>query len=363
MRSTTFKGSSPARGRAIWRNLHRWLALLVALPVLTLAVTGILLAFASTWDRLQYPQVFNGGHVAKPLSLVSLVAALKVDDPSTRIAYLALPEATDRPVVAFVNRDSGFAKLFMHPGTGLVLQVPESQFSHWVERLHRAWLLPDWGRYLVAASSLILLGLSLVGLYLWWPMRKRTVQRALQRRTALAWHNLVGVALAPLLVILALTGVTLTFHKPLFEALYSLTEREPVEPPPALRLSEDQVPIALTVALEQAQKALPQARLAGYGAPKSPGDWFRFRFQAPSDLHPTGWHHVWVNPLDASTVTADIRTAGAVALYQAIWYPLHTGELFGAMGAWLWSLGMVLLVALTGTGLWRWYRGWRRPRA
>jgi len=135
-----------------------------------------------------------------------------------------------------VHRDSAQAytflkrwhdPLYVNPFTGETKQTLSGQIQdviHVLEAIHR-WLglqddLYPTGRLITGICNLAFVVLCVTGIYLWWPkvMRGTVWRRALwfsKNRTTRArdfsWHNVIGIWSLPVLTVLAVTAVAISF--------------------------------------------------------------------------------------------------------------------------------------------------------
>lgn len=334
------------------------MALLAALPLVVAGATGVLLAYHAPIERWLEPELFAIEPSGEPLELAEVVAVLRRAAPRATLHHVGVPDGA-RPYLVYASEPAEQGRqhymLFVDPYSGEVHKRVGGGLMKTVERLHRNLLLGSPARYYVAISTIALILLSLVGLYLWWPMRGSTVQRFLRRRDALAWHNVTALLTLPVMLIIAFTGVTLTFHKAVIPAVHALTFSDPLPEPPTLQLA---APAAVTLsdALARVREALPGARITGF-ADRAPDKPYVVRVRYPGEWHPVGWEQVLVHPGSGAILdrlNAYEHSPGAA--FQHSWWAWHTGEMLGAGGRLFWSVSSAVLVLLAGTGVWLWAR-------
>jgi uncharacterized iron-regulated membrane protein len=378
------------------RRVVFWLHLLTALVagsiVLSMSLTGVLLAFEpqlaafSERDRRAVTPPASG---ATPQSLDALLAAVSTARPEaapTRVLVRVEPTAS---VVVSLGQDDA---VFVDPYTGRILGPLSGlhRAMHTVVEWHR-WLgSRDLGRPITGSCNLAFLGLAISGLYLWWPRGwSRQAVRAVSvldvrlrgRARDFNWHNAIGLWCAPVLIVLTLTGVVISYPWA-SDLLHRLAGSEP---PPAPARGEGGRPDARAVGGRQ-QKAVALGpgvleAVRQHATREVPG-WVSLNVRLPARPgapvsalieETSAWH-----PSPRSQLTLDAATAAVVRwepFAQAdrgrrlrAWVrPLHTGEAFGIVGqavAGLASAGAVVLV-WTGIALaWRRYRTWSaRPRS
>jgi uncharacterized iron-regulated membrane protein len=284
-------------------------------------------------------------------------------------------------VVSF-GRDGG--ALFVDPYRGTVL----GGFSRVHDLLHEVVEWHRWlgsreiGRPVTGAANLGFLGLVVLGVCLWW---SRRWTRAAIRPVALFdsrlrgrardfnWHSVIGIWCAPVLLVLTLTGLVMSYQWA-DDLLYRLSGSEP--PPPAERP-------ALTAARGRGERPAEQRQTAGLDAlwaraeREVPG-WVAISLRVPARSdglvvfviqEPVGWHPAPRSQLTLDPVTAEIVRWEPFAVQSLgrrlrVWVrPLHTGEAGGLAGQSLALAASAGTAVLAWTGLalaWRRFRGWRR---
>lgn len=348
--------------RTFWRKLHLYAGLLAALPLLVAGVTGAVLAFAKElqpYTDARYYQVTAAG---EPLPLATVVEGIRAAYPGIRLGHLGVPDAAERPYVIYASQGGEQFMLFADPYSGSVIRKSHDTATVMkvVEKLHRNLLAQQPGRYLMAASTAVMALLSLIGLYLWWPMRRGTVRRTIRRGDLLSWHNLTGLVAVSVLLVIAVTGVTFTFNKSVIPALFAVTGAPPAPAKPTVT-PQTTPPVSLAAILASVRAAAPEARISGFSDPAGAGGVYTFNLSYPSEMHPTGWEQLYINPyngeLDGRFNAYDHSFAAA---YQRSWWAWHTGEMIGLGGRILWALVSLLVAALSVTGVLMWWRKRRR---
>lgn len=341
--------------RAFWVWLHRWFGLLAALPLLIVMLSGTLLALAPEIDRQLEPQLYHSPSEAR-LPLMGVVNLLKSQEPELHIAHVSVPHSAGKPFTVYGRKAGKHVKLYINGSSGAIYQASDSQFIRWLETLHRNLTLKQPGRYLVGVSTIVLALLTLSGLYLWWPMRRHTINRLRSRGDALSWHNSIGLISLPFLLMVALTGITLTFHKPVMDFVHWATLSAPIPAAPTVSAKTDNQ-ISLATALNVASDAYPSAKIMAFGEPAEAGKPFSIRLRMPGDWHPVGWQQIFIHPYQPKVLgTLNHYEYSPAAAYANSWWVWHTGEIFGTTGRWLWSLLSFAGTTLLLTGLWFWYR-------
>lgn len=354
------------RMRPWLRKLHLWAGLAAAVPFMLTASTGVLV----TWSQELAP-VLDGPRwqvdTGKPaLTWTQLLTTFRGHYPQGRITFMGEDRRGSQPLRAYLEHpESGFQDFLFDARTGQLR--PRDQSQEWTKTLiqfHRNLLLGRIGRHIVAVSSLVALALSVIGLILWWPMRRGTFAVLRGRRLPLLrWHNLIGVLVFPMLVLFVATGVTRTYNDTILAALHRLAGTSSPASVSATSTA-GQAPIADIVAA--AQGAMPDAEITRFS--ESPDrNIARFRLRQPGGFHPAGGFEIEVDAGQAKVLAVRQPAAASwAAWYEQTWYVLHTGSFLGTGPRNIWALASLALAALGATGTWHWLRrrtGKRRQTA
>jgi uncharacterized iron-regulated membrane protein len=323
-----------------WRALHRWLALLISLPLIIVVVTGILLLFRAPLERSLHPEL-----VIAPGTVLNLNHAQDtIEDryPERRVQALALPNAEHDTLIVNFSGKPGSPRLqvLLDPGSGKVLaeRDPGTTLSGIALDLHRRLALGAPGDWVMGISGILLTVTLLSGLWLW--LRGgRVFKFSFGKTTAsrlFGLHRLLGVLTLPLCVLIAVTGVFLSF--PTWRTMLGAPPRTaaPANPPvQAGGISEEPANWSALY-----RSAGPHTEVLLF--PRRGGEGVRARQSDGSSI--------WLDP-----VTAEVQRRQDRALHEWL-LPLHSGEFLSV--AWptrtLYTLNALGLLALLVTGVWWW---------
>ena len=151
------------------RKLHRWGAILIALPLLLVIVSGLLLQVKKQWAWVQ-PPTLKGTQPGEPqVSWPMMLAALQTV-PAAQVRTWADVERLDvQPGKSLVKvQAANHWEVQLDLATGQILSSNYRR-SDWIESLHDGSFFGDWSKLTIfLGNGLILLFLWLSGLYLWW---------------------------------------------------------------------------------------------------------------------------------------------------------------------------------------------------
>ena len=379
-----------------------WLHLLVGVTAGTviafMSVTGVLLAFEpqiSEWlERDRRIVVPPPGSARLPVE--TLVARAREARPDVRPSIVTLRADPTVALVVSFGRDGGALFIDPYRGTALGGFSRVHDFLHEVVERHR-WLgSREIGRPITGAANLGFVGLVSLGVFLWWPRRwtSAAVRQVIRFDTSLRgrardfnWHNVIGIWCAPVLLVITLTGLVMSYQWA-NDLLYRLTGSEPPPPaagaerptPPAGRVSrgaegrareerpprpaEGRAAAGLDALWTRAERQVPGWVLISLRVPTRPDGPVTFVIQEPTGWHPTPRSQLTLDPITAEVVRWEPFAGQSLGRRLRSWVrPLHTGEAGGATGQ---AIALVASGAggvLVWTGLalaWRRFRAWRR---
>lgn len=172
-------------------RLHRWLALLFALPLTIVLLTGLILSFE--------PIVQTSGQRAATLAAPDIDRLLTAHDPKGEARGLSFRPYENRLTIQS-SRGGGSTDIDLASGQIAEAKGTLSALFGLSRGLHER-LLFDLGE-LVTASTIAMLALILFGVAMGWPRLRNTLS---------GWHKGIAWFGLPLLVASPLTGLFLAF--------------------------------------------------------------------------------------------------------------------------------------------------------
>ena len=368
-------------GRRFWVTLHRWLGILGGGLIALVGLTGSLNVFHREIDAWVNPTLFTpvvvgGTHgIGADEALAVALAA----DRSGRVSLIRLPDPVWPVIVVNQTRQTPDGQrlfsIHIDPTTGQVLgsRDYDASFSRTVYKLHSKLLMRSWwGDWVVGIAGILVVISAGSGLWLWWPRTGRESVGAalfrLRRRPLQVFyidlHNLAGVWIAGLLLVIGLTGIWMALPELVRPAVGLFSETKamaPVSParftwPPAVGASQAQAIAEATV---------PGAKVGYVSPPHGRRNSWQIGMQGiGGDPRIRSRGYVWVDP--ATGAVLGILGEGQGSLAQRmekdlIW--LHGGALLGLPGRSLAFVAGLALPFLWVTGLLAWLRRRGRQRA
>jgi uncharacterized iron-regulated membrane protein len=269
-------GSKPTR-RAIRKGLfwlHLVAGLLAGAVILILCFTGTVLAFEKeivAWADRAGAQVAVPAEGTPRLTAEQMIAKAEATQPGLRAGSLVVKSDP----AAAVTVALGNSTVYVNPYTGAVMPQGATgtrAFMRTMTAWHRyvgfGMENRTTGRQISGAANVIFLVLAATGLYLWMP--RRWSWRALRpsvwftgakgRARDWNWHNVIGLWSTPVLVVLTLTALPISYSwaSGLINRLNGpATPGATAAPAPAIMVPEGATRLSFNVLLLAAQAEVP----------------------------------------------------------------------------------------------------------
>ena len=394
--------AGPRRRRPVRRFMivsHRWLSLVLGLVLLAITTSGAILLYRPEIERLQSSQAYDVSGAPPSISLVQARQAVLDSHPS----FDAASVWAEHGVFRVTDYETSWT---VDPGTGKVLgHVGESPaWLQFLDNLHECLLscedytgsvpalveeIPgtEWlgledsnvtgGGLVLGLVALLLLFLSLSGIWLWFPrpnawrssMTVRWRRGRFARDTDL--HKVAGMIAIPFLLMWAVTGASYEFGF-VEKAWYAATPGGHQEYPEPVSVKTKGPDVTPDQAVAAAEALHPDATLVNLDVPVE-GDptsaftmYFRDGFDPYGESQYPGDLGVYV---DRHTGVAQDFYGGASDSTAQVWsdqynYPVHSGYIVNGWWRLIWLVFALapLLLAITGVSTWLVRRKARRQR-
>jgi len=338
---------------------HRWLALVVAVFLAVVAVSGGLLVFEGPVSRARQPHVVPAG---SRLPLDTLVQRARVKAGGGDVEAMVLGDSPD------VAWDVGFSEtdVLVNPYTGAILTSPPGPdplvaFMRKVHLLHTRLLGGRVGNAIVIAVTFVALFLVLSGIIIWWRDKIWRVNRAGSwKRTNFDLHHSLGIFSAVVLLIITSTG--LWVHYGTVDEWMRKLNSSPTRPIPSQPAAAPGTPLlSLDSIADAARAAVPGASIMNIQLPPGPKRPAMVQLKYPEDHTPAGRSRVFVDKYRGTVLLAmSTRTAQAGQHMIDIKRSLHTGDIYGLPTQVLWMLAALVLATQAVTGVLMWWNAKRR---
>lgn len=372
-----------------FRQVHRWLGLASGGLIVFVCLTGSLLALEQeiehAWHRERY---FVVPTATAPLLPARLLAAVQAAKPTARVTGLKVyadpartveinlaggpaparkaagptPLAAEQAAPATGKSlppspgpaqgkgkksgqgDGGGRRLYLNPYTAAIVGEvnPRDTFFRSVEQLHRSLVAGPIGKLVMGVNAAVFLFILGTGLVLWWPATRRALAARLQvkwtggaRRRTYDLHTILGFYAAIFLLLMALTGVGMSFDW-VGQGINKLTNSPLKRPEPPLSAvpAPGAPPLppaaALTAALAAARQQAPTAEYYNLQLPKEPTGSIRVATLRPGLMPENATDELYLDQYSGRVLSHqryEQRPPGQ--RIRGLFKPLHTGALLG----------------------------------
>lgn len=346
---------------------HLYLGIIAGLIVAIVGVTGSILVFQDEIDHALNKELFVVMEQQHKIPVEKIVPIVRQQYPHLQMDYiLALDTNANAAYQAFNFKTE--EEFFINPYTGALSgkRIHESSFVHIVAEIHRTLLIPTAGRYIVGLSTLILLILTITGLRLWIPQKWKLLKSVLTvnfktsfKRQNYDWHNVLGFYSAPVVALLSLTGVCITFSLLVVPLLFLLSGRSPQGVAQVLGAKSDYTqgaqPLSLDSVVAIGKRAMPENRVGGLALPTDSTSNYRLDLVAPG-LPRSGKREMIIIDQYTGKVLLNSRTdfPNVGNAYLSWVTPIHYGS-FGGRPTQIIALIaglMPLVLFITGVIIW-----------
>jgi uncharacterized iron-regulated membrane protein len=367
--------------RTLTLTLHRWISLIVSVLVILTAGSGAILVFENEIDRALNPALSYVTPRGNPVPLSTITASVSQAYPKLRVLNMYLP--TD-PTFSLTALLSDGTRVSIDPYTGTILgarHITDSLMSK-THQFHTRLLVPNTvsrpapgqpprpsrlGNQIVGWGTVVLLFLTLTGLFVWFPRMKLTVARkARWTRINMDLHNVTGIYAVVFAIIMAATGIVIGFEYP-GTVVRKATSMPPAPPPVIVRSEKGRPVISPDQAVEAAAASVPGAVASFVIPPMPPTFTYVVSMRYPEDATPAGRTKVVINPYTADVLIRETsRDLPVGTRFMNAMRPWHTGDIYGWPSRIVMFLASVAIVAQAITGFIAWWvRTFKRkePRA
>lgn len=315
------------------------------LYVLMASATGSLLLFKNEILGLVHPQLGP-----PPPNLVDHAQLLAQRLPIGSFRSIKFP---DEALSAFVVYLPHYRTALYDPHTLAPLsdRFGANRMFDVIFELHHYLLAGETGTIISGFFGMMIVALVTIGIYLWWwPWRRRwRLFNAVPRKPTRTWrlysHHTLGILAAPLLLITAITGAAVIFHKQAQWALVALLGNGA-----GPQLQQTRGTLA-----EVSRNAFPGATPRILIPAPANGAPVTLRVRMEEELHPNGRSSISYDPQAGRALERSAEPdSGTGNRTFNLLYPLHIGSLGGLTTRLIWLLGAVLAFVSAWQGLRSW---------
>ncbi|MFM0738433.1 PepSY-associated TM helix domain-containing protein [Paraburkholderia xenovorans] len=377
-------------------RLHRWFGIAIALFLFVAGLTGAIIAWDHELDAALNPSFFKARTDGPALSGLALARRVEAADPRLQVTYLPLTAEPGHTLQMMVlpRTDPAtkqpysldFNQIAVDPATGEIqgrrewgaVSLARLNLIPFIYKLHYTLHLPfvggiDTGTWLMGIVGIVWLFDSMIALWLSFPSfkawRKSFAFRVKRGGYALTFdlHRSGGVWIWGLLMIVALTSISMNLSGPVVRPVVSLFSKftpDPLNNPEILRAPQPGDQVLSRERIVQLAEEAGKAR----NLTVPPGGIYYAEFvhaygvgyYAPGNDHgDMGLGNPWMY-WDAATgkpLGASIPGKGSAAdIFMQVQFPLHSGRILGLGGRILMSAVGIAVAVLSATGLLIWLR-------
>ena len=356
---------------------HTWAGITAGFVLIIVSLTGSLLVFENELDLYFNQEIFNFSkdQNKEMLSFQTVSEKLKGERPEADVHGLFQFEHHNQAYFAYLH-DEAHTQLIINPYTGEVTtsRVYYDTLMGIIRKLHRTLLIPDVGRYLVGLSSLICLILMITGLRLWIPKQWKNLKARLgikwgasAKRVNFDLHNSLGFYFSPVISIISITGVFITFSQFVFLILFLLSFQSPVSISKIYDQKstyiEGAIPLSINSLQSIAEAQLPNSKLRGFNLPHDSVGTYSVNVWSPNASKVGNRSIYWLDQYSGEIVYSSEAKNLALGKMYVNWVtPLHYGTFGGLPTRILALLASLVCAVLFITGFIIWLPRWKKSK-
>ena len=327
----------------IW--LHRWVGAVLGIVLVVLALSGTALLWEDAWIGVP-------GADDAPVGDVAALA---------RVIDTAQGHAPGLSRVTFAGGGMGLHHAAYESGGGVYIdgsgiiaeqwQTVWERPELWLFDLHHYLLAGDTGEVIVGTAGLAGLFFVITGAIIWWRTRRtfdfRLWPRRLTRSAIVRQHRDLGIIVAPILLLLFLTGAAMVFGPVRNAIIAPFPAEAAVSNTPSAQI-EPRDPAAL---LREGRRTLPNAEFRRL---QFSDEGLILRMRQDFEWTPNGRSYLREEG-GAVTVDAPDGTLDRRAVSEKF-YPLHSGKVGGLLWRMVLMFGGLALAMLGALTVWSFWR-------
>lgn len=356
--------------RRLLVKIHLYTGLFVGLLLVVTGLTGSMLVYREELEALAHPQLLVSSGSGERVAVEDVVQTVQRAYPAERPFAIRMPRSPrETYLVKLNNAHDRF--VYIDPYSGSILGTHRQRESvlGWLALLHTELLAGERGETAVGFGGLLLLGLCVSGLVVWWP-RNGKLSQGFKVQWPARWkklnfdlHRATGAYAVLFLSVTAATGAAFVFNETAIDLVDAVTVSAPRPPAPRIGPARSGASVrTIDALLHAADRALPLPT-TWISLPQTPTAPFVVRKKRPNEAHPNGRNFVYLDPRSGTVlqVERDLLALRGTRVFNTF-YPLHVGAIAGTPTRVLQVVvGLAPLVLLvTGVAMWA-NRSRRKP--
>ena len=345
--------------------LHRYTGLAVGLLLVLSGLSGSLLVFREEIETLIHPEWMRTVPREERVSLQSVLETVQHAYPKDRPLFIRIPRTPQQTYLIKLNNAHDLF-IYVDPYTGKILgeHRQEDTVTGWIALLHTELLSGETGEIILGFGALLLVGMCISGVILWWP-RNRKFLPGLRVQWSAPWkkvnfdvHRASGIYAGFFILFTAITAASLVFDKTAASMLNAITQSQPRPAPPVShpRQAGGSLP-SLDRMLHQADKILP-AVTTWIGLPRNAEAPMVVRKKYAGEWHPNGRNFIYMDQYSGKVLQVEnVLTSPVGTRILNTFYPIHIGVIGGTTTRIIQLIiGMIPLILLFTGGIMWWNR-------
>ena len=356
-------------------NIHRYTALVIALVLLLISLSGLIISLEEDYRHWTYPQLYNTNIAAHPLNLAATVQQIRQAKPALIIEQIVVKEQSWIQLKGLTSIDEDKSHFWIiEPATGKLLgERPKLAFFELNLSLHKSLLSGEIGQWITGAVTLLLSLVLFSGVISYLPLKlSRWLGlldfRPKQKRGRSFWlhlHSIIGIYSLFFVLSSSITGVNLSFAWAANSTywLSGLSKQSAITS--ESNANDDQEPPEQHLVQEfprvwsQVQQSLSQRKYYKIDWPYVDDLYDVYRVQSPavdslqSDCKKLGCQTWLYDRIDGNLlehVSSD--EFNLATKFQAAILGVHTGLAFGSLGKWVIFVSTLACFLLSLSGTW-----------
>lgn len=327
----------PGPARRFVFTLHLYTGLLIGLLLVLSGLSGSVLVFRDEIEAIAYPELLVTEARGERIAVDEVLQQVRRAYPDDLPFAIRMPRAPQQTYMVKLN-GAHDRFVYVDPYSGSILGAQrQTDFpTGWIALLHTQLLSGEAGETALGIGALLLVGLCVTGLVLWWP-RNGKISQGFKVQWSARWkrlnfdlHRASGIYAALLLLLTASTGAAFVFNKTATGLIDAVTASAPrAAPPRVLPLPGEMPAPALDTLLHQADRVLP-GQTTWIGLPQTPQAPLVVRKRLAQEFHPNGRNFVYLNQHSGHVI--QVERALSAPLGTRVFntfYPLHIGAIGG----------------------------------
>ena len=328
----------PGTARRFVFKLHLYTGLLIGLLLMLSGLSGSVLVFRDEIEAVAYPELLVTAARGERIAVDDMLQRVRRAYPDDLPFAIRMPRT---PQQTYMVKFNGAHDLFVYvdPYSGRILGAQRQMDSptRWISLLHTQLLSGEAGETALGIGALLLIGLCVTGLVLWWP-RNGKISQSFKVQWSAHWkrvnfdlHRASGIYAALFLLITALTGVSLVFNKSVAGLINSATQSPARAAPPLSGPLRSGMPTpSLDVLLQQADQILPAAATTWINFPRSLRAPWVVRKKLAQESHPNGRNFIYLDQQTGRVLQVESTLNAALGTrINNVLYPIHIGAIGG----------------------------------